>query len=226
VEIKIELDLPTIISNAVSAERVQPMIDKAIAEVIKDAISDATGYRSKFREELKRQLSEAMPHGLEIEDCAKFQLMLNAAVTDAVYSENSQAIQAAMRTAAKSVMTDVPARIKLSELVEAARSGFHKDRHESFYALFEMSDYGGGTLFLDSDESHREKYLADMRISFNKEGEVYALRLDGCDITPKSAPVVVGRFDGLLLSLYVGRTSLELDCDEGDVESYAEAQED
>lgn len=225
-EIKIELDLPAIIGAAVSAERVQPLVDKAISEAINDAISDATGYRSAFREELKKQLAEAMPKGLGIDDCAKFQHMLNAAVTDAVQSENAQVIQVALNKVAKSVIPDVPARIKLSQLVEEARSGFHKEKHEAFYAHLELSDYGGGTLFLDSDESHSEKWRADMRISFNKEGEVFALHLDGRDITPKSAPNAIGSFDGLLLSMYVGRTSLEVDCDEGDVESAASEQYD
>lgn len=224
-EIKIEIDLPGIIKDAVTAERIKPLIDKAIAEAIKDAISDATGYRSKFREELKLQLTEAMPHGLDIDDCAKFQHMLNAAVTDAVQGENSAVVQAALRAAAKAVVPDVPARIKLSELVSEARSGFHKENHEAFYAHLEMSDYGGGALYLDSDKSTREKYRADMRIAFTKDGEVYSLRLDGRDITQKSAPAAVGRFDGLLLSMYVGRTSLELDIDESDVE-YAAAEQD
>lgn len=225
-EIKIDLDLPAIIGAAVSAECVQPLVNKAISEAIKDAINDATGYRSAFREDLKKQLAEAMPKGLGIDDCAKFQQMLNAAVTDAVHGENAKVIQVAMQAAAKSVMPDVPDRIKLSELVKEARSGFHKDPHEAFYALLEMNEHGGGTLFLDSNEDTREKYRADMRISFNKAGEVYALHLDGYDITPKSAPVAVGDFDGLLLSMYVGRTSLELDCDESDVESAACAQYD
>ena len=225
-EIKIELDLPSIISAAVSAERVQPLIEKAIAEAVKSAISDATGYNSNFRKDLTKQLSDAMPHGLAIDDCAKFQQMLNAAVTAAVQGENAQVIQAAMRTAAKSVMPDVPARIKLSELMVEARSGFHKEKHESFYALLELSESGGGTLFLDNDESTREKYRADMRISFNKAGEVYALHLDGRDITPKSTPVAVGSFNGLLLSMYVGRTTIDLDCDEADVESDASEQYD
>jgi len=226
-EIKIEIDLPGIIKEAVTAERIKPLIDKAIAESIKGAISEATGYRSKFREELNLQLTEAMPHGLGIDDCAKLQHMLNAAVTDAVQGENSAVVQAALRAAAKAVMPDVPARIKLSELVSEARSGFHKENHEAFYAHLEMSDYGGGggALYLDSDESTREKYRAEMRIAFNKDGEVYSLRLDGRDITPKSAPSAVGRFDGLLLSMYVGRTSLELDIDESDVE-YAAAEQD
>ena len=225
-QINIELDLPAIISAAVCAERVQPLIDKAIAESIKDAIGEATGYRSKFREELKKQLAEAMPHGLGIDDCAKFQHMLNAAVTDAVHGENAAVVQVALRTAAKAVMPNVPERIKLSDLVKEARRGLHKDEHEAFYAFLEMSDYGGGHLYLDSDETCREKYRADMRIAFTKEGEVYALKLDGIDITPKSAPSAVGSFDGLLLSMYVGRTSLEIDCDESDVESAASEQYD
>lgn len=225
-EIKIELDLQAIIGNAVSADRVQPLIDKAIGESIKDAISEATGYRSKFRETLKAQLSDAMPHGLGIDDCAKFQQMLNAAVTDSVQGENATVVRAALRAAAKAVMPDVPARIKLSELMEEARDGFHKDAHEAFYAHLEISEYGGGWLYLDSDESTREKYRADMRIAFTKDGDVYCLKLDGRDITPKSAPEAVGRFDGLLLSMYVGRTSLEIDIDENDVEYAAQSKED
>lgn len=224
VEIKINLDLPTIIGSAVSAERLQPIIDKAIAEAIKDAITEATGYCSTFRAGLKKQLGEALPSGLTIDDCAKFQQMLNAAVTDAVQSENSQVIKAALRTAAKSVMPEVPARIKVSQLIKEARSGFYKEDHEAFYAKLELSDYGGGTLFLDSNEDHLEQWRAEIRISFNKDGDVFSLHVNGHDITPKSIPDAIGGFDGLLLSMYVGRTSLELDCDESDVESAAEAQ--
>lgn len=224
-EIKIELDVPGIIGAAVTAERIQPLVDRAIAEAIKDAISDATGYRSKFREALKEQLSEAMPHGLAIEDCAKFQQVLNQAITAAVRGGNAQTMQAAMQAAAKAVLPEVPERIKLSELVEEARSGFHKEKHEAFYAHLEMSEYGGGALYLDSDESCRDKYRAEMRIAFTKDGDVYAMRLDGYDLTPKSMPDAIGRFDGLLLSMYVGRTSLELDQDEDDVESAAAEQD-
>lgn len=225
-EIKLNLDLTEIIASAVSAERIQPIVDKAITEAIKDAIQDATGYRSKFREALKTQLADAMPHGLDIDECAKFQQMANAAVTDAVHGANAQTIQTALRAAFNSVVPDVPARIKLSELLEEARSGFHKDNHEAFYAHLEMSDYGGGWLYLDSDEDCKGKYSASMRISFTKEGDVYSLKLDDEDITPKSAPNAVGHFDGLLLSMYVGRTSLEIDMDEIDVESAAQSKED
>lgn len=225
-EIKIELDLPAIIGAAVTAERIKPLIDKAISEAIKDAIGTATGYRSAFRETLTKKLVDAMPHGLDVDDTAKFMHMLNAAVTDEVRGENAKVIQTALRAAAKSVMPDVPDRIKLSELVEAARDGFNKEKHEAFYACLEMSEYGGGLLFLDHDESKREKWRAEMRIAFSKSGVVYALHLDGRDITPTSTPSAVGSFDGLLLSMYVGRTSLEVDCDESDVQAAASEQYD
>jgi hypothetical protein len=225
-EIKIDLDLPAIIGAAVAAERIQPIVDKAIAEAIKDAINDATGYRSAFREELRRQLKEAMPHGLSIDDCAKFQHVLNQAVSEAVHGENANAMKAAMLAATKAVIPDVPERIKLSELMDDARSGFHKEDHESFYAHLKLWEYGGGWLSLDSNEDCNSEYRASVRIAFNAEGEVYSLKLDGRDITPKSMPDAVGRFDGLLLSMYVGRTSLEQDIDADDVESAALPKED
>lgn len=220
-QITINLDLRSIIENAVSAERIQPLVDKAVSEAIKDAISDSTGYNSQFRKELKIQLDESMPHGIGIDDVAKFQLIFNQAVTEAVHGANAQTIHTAMQRALSGCIPNVPERIKISELLDAARSGFHKDSHESFYAFLKMSEYGGGWLYLDDDEDCRNEYSAEMNIAFNKEGEVYSLRFEGKEITPKSLPSAVGNFDGLLLSMYVGRTSLELDMDERDVEDAA-----
>lgn len=238
-EIKINLDIAGAIEKALTTDVLAPLVDKAITAAIKDAIEDATGYRSKFREAIKEQLATAMPHGLELDHVAKFQHILNAAMAQLVHAANSDTVQAAMIKAVKAVMPDVPTRIKLSELIKEARSGFHKEDHEAFYALLEESEYGGGWLYLDSDEKpgdglysssykSREdrKYNADMRLAINKEGEVYALKLDGVDITPQKLPNAVGDFDGLLLSMYVGRTSIEIDIDADDVESLAAEQYD
>lgn len=223
-EIKIELNLPELIASAVSAEKIQPLLDKAISDAITSAIREATGYNSPFSKALKQQLTEAMPHGLSINDVAKFGHVLNAAITDAVHGENTNTIQAALRKAATAVLPDVPSRIKLSELLEEARGGFHKEKHEAFYAHLELSEYGGGWLYLDDDGNTRDKYRADIRIAFTKEGDVYSLRLDGQQITPKSTPRVVGSFEGILLSMYVGRTSLEVDQDADEVDYAATEQ--
>lgn len=223
-EIKIEMNLPELIASAVSAEKIQPILDKAISDAITSAIREATGYNSPLSKALKQQLTDAMPHGLSIDDVAKFGHVLNAAITDAVHGENASTIQAALRKAATAVLPDVPSRIKLSELLEDARDGFRKEKHEAFYAHLELSDYGGGWLYLDDDENTRDKYRADIRIAFNKEGEVYALRLDGQHITPKSMPQVIGSFEGTFLSMYVGRTSLEIDQDADEVEYAASEQ--
>jgi hypothetical protein len=225
-EITINLDIPGIIAAAVTAERIQPLMDKAISEAIKSAIDDATGYRSAFREELKKQLTEAMPHGLHIDDVAKFQLMTNQAVSSAVHGENTKTLQTALQQAIKYVTPDVPDRISLSDLMEAARKGFNKDDHEAFYAYFESSNYGGGWLYLDRNEDCREKYRARNRLGINEDGTVYSLRLDSVDITPKSLPDPIGRFEGLLMSMYVGRTSIEINMDESEVEYAAAAKDD
>ena len=223
-EIKIDLDLPSIISQAVSAERIQPIVDKAVTEAITSAVRSATDYSSDFRKALELQLKEAMPHGLEVGDVAKFQLMANAAVTEAVKGANAETIQAAIKVGLKNAVPDVPSRIKLSELMKLAREGFLKETHEAFYAHFERTDYGYGHLYLDSEADKTDEYRADVRIDFNQDGKVYSAKIDGRDITPNSIPKAIGAFDGLLLSMYVGRTSLEVDIDEGDVESLAQEQ--
>ncbi|MDN8904729.1 hypothetical protein Q0O86_14285, partial [Staphylococcus aureus] len=77
---------------------------------------------------------DAMPHGLAIDDVAKFQHMANAAVTDAVKGANAESIKTAIAQGLKSAIPVVPERIKLSELLEEARGAFHKEKHEAFYA--------------------------------------------------------------------------------------------
>lgn len=238
-EIKIDLDLPSIIAQAVSAERIQPIVDKAISDAVKNAIDDATSYRSEFRTALKDQLSAAMPHGLALDDVAKFQNILNRAINKLTQECNASTVHTAIENAVKEVMPDVPAVIKMSTLLEEARSGLHKEDRESFYAYFEPSEYssGGGHLFLDGNENpgssgysgtrrsrEDQKYSASLRLAFNGEGEVYALRLDGEDVTPKSRPDIIGRFHSILMAMYVGRTRIEVDMDDNDVESAAGEQ--
>jgi hypothetical protein len=234
-KIEITLDIESAIQKAIAPEALAPIVEKAIAAAVKDAIEDATGYRSAFRTALKEQLSTAMPHGLQLDDVAKFQHVLNGAMTQVVHAANSDTVQTALTKAVKDVMPEVPARINLSDLIKQARDGFHKDPYEAFYALYEESEYGGGWLYLDSDEKpgsstygDREdrKYQASTRLSINKEGDVYATKLDGVDLTPAKLPSAVGRFEGLLLAMYVGRTSIEVDIHDNEVESLSAEQYD
>lgn len=217
-KLEIDLDLQAIITAATSTERLQPLVDKAIAEAIEAAVSDATGYSSDFRKAMTEQLKSAMPHGFQIDDVAKFQLMANAAVTEAVQGANAATIQAAISKGLSDVVPDVPARIKLSELLEQARSGFHREEHEGFYARLEVSDYGFAQLFLDGDEDCRKTYAAKTRLSISKDGDVYSMKLDGQKLKPLSMPQVIGHWEGQLLAMYVGRTTVELDMDADDVE--------
>lgn len=235
-DLNITIDIERAIAQALQPEKLQPILDKHITDAITSAIRDATGYRSTFQETLKNQLAAAMPHGLALDDVAKFQHVLNGAMNRVVQECNANAVNTALEAAVKHVAPDVPAVIKMSELIEKARDGFHKEKHEAFYAYYEPSEYGGGGwLYLDSDEqpgtsSYRSradrKYQAEHRMGFTKEGCVYALRLDGKDITPRSLPDVIGSFDAILMAMYVGRTRLEADMDDGDVESAASAQYD
>ena len=222
-----QIDIEGIVAAAVAPERIQPLLDKAITDAMKQSLDDATGYRSEFRKLLTQQLSEALPHGLRVHDVAKFQHMLNIAISNAVEGANAEALKAAFGNVMQSILPEVPARIKLSKLLKQARHGFHKDDHERFYARYEPSQYssGGGHLYLDSDDSTRDTYHASIRLDFSGDGTIYALKLDGRDITPKSTPDAVGDFDGLLLAMYCGRTTLDVDMDEDEVESACEAKE-
>lgn len=148
-ELKISIDLEAALAQALAPEKLQPILDKHIIGAITSAIDDATGYRSTFRTALKEQLAGAMPHGIEIADVAKFQHVLNEVLCDAVHGHNATALNAALAKAAASVMPDLPATVKLSQLMEDAREGLHVEDRAAFYALFER-EYGFSHLFLDS----------------------------------------------------------------------------
>lgn len=221
-----DIDLQAIVAKTMAPENIAPVLEAAITKAFKSAVDDATGYRSEFSEKLKTQLKEALPHGLAIDEFAKFQFILNQVINSAVHDANSETIRVAMAGAVKSVLPDVSARIKLSELVEKAREGFYKENHEAFYAKFEPSEHGGGHLSLHGDEDCSSTYSADVRLAFNKAGEVYKLKMRGADVSPGKLPDAISRFDGMLLALYVGRSTIEIDIDEYDVSSAAEAKYD
>lgn len=237
-QIAINIDLEASIAAALAPAKLAPILDKHITDAITSAVRDATGYGSDFSKALKEQMKEALPHGLGIDDVVKFQQILNASLRDVLERANGDTITAALHACVKEVAPDVPAELKLSALIEEARDGFHKEKHEAFYAFWEPSDYGGGgTLYLDSSElpdkgygTHSSragvKYNAQVRITVNKEGEAYSLKLRGKDVTPASRPTVISRFDSILMAMYVGRTTLNVDIDDDEVESASREQYD
>lgn len=237
-QIAINIDIEASIAAALAPEKLAPILDKHINEAITSAVRDATGYNSEFRKGLTEQMQQALPHGLGIDDVVKFQQILNASMRNVLQGANGDTITAALNACVQDVMPDVPAELKLSELIGEARDGFHKERHEAFYAFWEPSDFGGGgNLYLDGEElpskgygshSSREgvKYNAGINIAVNKEGEVYALRLRGENVTPASRPTVISRFDSLLMAMYVGRTKLIVDMDDDEVDSASTEQYD
>ena len=219
---EIDLDIPAAIASALRQETLGPIIEKHILAAVDSAIANVTGYRSAFSEALTTQLAQALPHGLKLRDVAKFQQVLNQSLAGLVEGMNADAINAALHKVAQIALPDVPATVKLSELLEEARSAFHKQPHESFFADWEPSTNGYGYLFLNSEplkpmaslnSAGASKYNAKYQLGVTDGGEVYTLRLDGCQITPASRPDVITRFHAILMSMYVGRTRLEVDMD-------------
>lgn len=224
----ITIDFEGAIQRALSPEALNPILDKHIKSAINSAIEDATGYRSEFQKALKEQLAEALPHGLGADDVAKFQHILNGALQSMVNEANGASIQAAMNKVLAKVMPSLPSVMKLSEFVETMRGGLHKESHEAFYAFMEC-ERGHTHIYFDSEERPGSpstyagraemKYRADYSLAANKDGEVYSLKLRGKEVTPASLPDVIGDFDAALMAMYVGRTRLEIDMDDDDLES-------
>lgn len=233
-EITLNIDLEAAIAGALAPEKLQPILDKHVTEAITSAISDATRYSSEFSKALKEQLATAMPHGLRISDVAKFQHILNQSLESAVSGANLAAVKEALAKAASTALPDLPERIKLSDLMKDARGGLHVDDGMAFYAHLHESEYRTKYLYLDSDPApgsrtygHREdrRYSAKYSLAISEDGHVYSLKLGGMQVMPASLPDVVGSWDGLLMAMYVGRTSLDIDMDDDDLASFSDEQD-
>jgi hypothetical protein len=235
--VNITIDFEGALARALTPEALNPILDLHIKKAVTNAIEEATGYRSEFQKALKEQMTSALPHGLSVAEVAKFQQILNHSISTMVTAGNEALVKTAFDKALNAVMPNVPTVIKMSELLDEARSGFNKERHEAFYAFFSPCRYTGkgGWLYLDPDENPGEysykkeredkKYKAKYRIAINEKGTVYSLKLDSEDITPASRPDIIGRFESLLMALYVGRTRIEIDMDDNDVDFASQAQE-
>lgn len=232
-ELKVNIDLEAAVAQALAPEKLQPILDKHLTDAITSAVRDATGYNSAFSKALKVQLADALPHGLRVSDVAKFQHVLNEALRDAVHGQNAATVNTALAEAAASVLPDLPARIKLSQLVKDARDGLHVHGGAEFFARLEEGSYGHKYLALDSDTrksstygTRTDRFSAAYQLAFTEEGECYSLKLSGQQITPSSLPHAISGFQATLLALYVGRTRIEFDIDADDVESAASEQYD
>jgi len=236
--VNISIDFEDALARALTPEALTPILDLHIKKAVTNAIEEATGYRSEFQKALKEQITSALPHGLSVSEVAKFQQILNHSISTMVTAGNESLVKTAFDKALNAVMPNVPTVIKMSELLDEARAGFNKERHEAFYAYFAPCRYTrkGGWLYLDPDENPGEyshnnkeredkKYKAKYRIAINEKGAVYSLKLDSEDITPASRPDIIGRFESLLMALYVGRTHIEIDMDDEDV-NYASQEQD
>lgn len=221
-KLSIDIDLEQAIGQALTPEKLGPILNKHLTDAVTSAISDATGYSSDFRKQVAAQLKSMLPHGLHDAELVKFQHVLNQAVTDVVRCANRDAVTTALQQAVEQVMPDVPPVVKASELIEAARAHFAKGAHESIYAHYQPSEYSpGGWLALDADARCSSVWRARYCVAIHDEGRVYSLRLDGEPINPTSRPDIIGRFHSMLMAMYVGRSALDMDMTEDDIEEAA-----
>lgn len=231
----ITIDFEGALARALQPETINPILDKYIGKAISDAIEEATGYRSEFRKAITEQLKEAIPHGLRSDDAMKFAHILNTAIQKLVGEANNASITAAINRATSSLLPEIPDRMKLSKFAETMRDGLHKEAHEAFYAYMETTEYGTTYICFDQDEKPGSggrgydersdmRYRADYRLAVDKEGRVYSLRFEGTNVTPTSLPNVVGEFDATIMAFYVGRTTLEIDMDDDDLQSLSAEQ--
>lgn len=217
------IDFQGALDRALAPAVINPILDKYIGKAIEDAIKEATGYRSEFQKALGEQLATAFPHGLHIDDVAKFQQVLNWSISKMVGDANRAAIEASMQKVVGLLLPDIPAIVKLSEFMNGVREGLWVDGNDPFYAYLEKSSGGYTHIYLDKNEHpglksflERDdvKYQAAYQLGVLKDGDVYSLKLKGTLITPSSMPDVVGCFDAALMAMYVGRTRLEIDMDD------------
>lgn len=234
-ELKLNIDLDTIITNAVnsalSPEAVQETIGGLAKSAVEKALESSLGYNSDFRNAIAEQIKAAMPVG----DYAipRYHDYILKAVQEAVADTQQELAQRMIPEQVKKLVAfDPPKEIEITALLTILVEGFrdyNDERNHTFIA--ETSDsYNRRSIDIYADDQpHRDKYSCDFQIRLKEMErdsglyEIWCLR--DSDSTKDKRRFISCRFnsDALMLNLYTARTKIKVgDFDEFDIDELAQ----
>lgn len=218
IDINIEQIVADAVGAALSPEKLQPIITTNVEKAVKSAIDDAFGYRSPFLKLLEGKIAEAMP--TDIEDIGRYGDLVLKAVSAFINETQQDYIRNAIQPKLEGMLKKLPSTMKLSELVKLLVEEFSQDHLDSERDGSEQPTIivrrstgicsGYWHLHIDPKEGKSE-YGCRIRADFQDSGKCYSLKIDDEDM---GRALLIGptyNADALMLNIYTGGITIELD---------------
>ncbi|MBA6096373.1 hypothetical protein H4C80_04330 [Pseudomonas juntendi] len=216
-DINIEGIVAESVAAALSPEKLQPIIDKNIEGAVTSAVKEQFSYNSPFKKLLEDSLAGAMP--TSIKGLGRYGDLVLKTVSSMIEDYQEQALRQTITEKLAKVLEPLPARLKLSELVDKLTKAFEdshlRDKYSSESPTF-IVEKGTGysstseywTLYADANEGV-EKYSCQVQMAFNGDGECYSLRVGETDMKKSLILGTAYGAEALVLNLYTGGTKVE-----------------
>lgn len=200
-------------NNALSPEKLQPIIQSNIERALKDCIEDQLGYRAPFRELLKTKMAEVMP--TDIEGLGMFSDLVMKVIREKLNSSQNDFIAQAIQPQLESLLRPLPATMKVSQLanqlLEYFSEAYEREGGQPTFIIDDDSNVDGYWRFYADPRESSSKYSCKIQMAFNKEGECYSMKLDERE---PSKCLLIGQgygADALALNIYTGKVKIQMD---------------
>ena len=216
-DINIEGIVADSVAAALSPEKLQPIIDKNVSSAVTSAIQEQFNWNSPFKKLLEESLAGAMP--TKIAGLGRYGDLVLKTVSAMINDYLEQALRQTITEKLAKVLEPLPARIKLSELIDQLTRAFEdshlRDEHGSEAPTFIIEKGTGYSstseywrLYADANEGV-DKYSCQVQMAFTGEGECYSLRVGETDM--KKSLILGSAYcaEALVLNLYTGGTKVD-----------------
>lgn len=209
------------IADKLSSDAITAQIEKTLEKTVAEAINDALKSWSDTGKAIKTAIEEAIQIDSQI-GLPSYNETVKRIVKEMVEQHVAKIGAEQLQKDIDEMFEPAPAEIKVSELLEKFAEGTSEFQDEGGVELVifhEESEYGYHHFAFDVKESYRTQdswHHCNYQLHWNKEMEIYSLKVDGGKDITKGRPFMLGReynFDRMMINLYANKTKIVMDED-------------
>lgn len=218
------------VEKVLASGLVEKTLEESIGKCVESSLKGMTCQYSEFGKALQQQLAAALNCGTDLGLPSHGHTLLQIVQRQVNETLNGHLYANVQKTLADLLETP-PATIKLTELVERFiednADSPCRDGSDRITLLVDHSDVVDGyrSVCLDPRKG-QQKYGCAIRLSTNREGQVYSLQINGAKIEEKLFVGNLRHFEKFLFQLFVCKVPIEFDDDADDIgTSYPDASD-
>lgn len=202
------------LKNLEEEKFVEKIIKEEIQSTLKNIIDNAFSSYSKFGKQLKEKVEES----LKVDFSGLGLICYNELILSTIKTELNNLIQIQgvekMKESVSGLLSEVKSEYNLSELIQELKERDYRDHDydDKITLIIDNDDrYGSCVIYIDKDEDI-DKYKCNYRISMDKEGKSYSIRVKDSEINAHYL-IMKGLYglDSLLLKIYASGAKIKLD---------------